>query len=298
MATTAKKPSKKPVKRAAKKPAAKKTPAQKATVINSDKKPVLRKSFSFAALSKLHLVSAIVSAVLAVASALLLVPATAQFIMSYMTDSGTGGADKVVLAPATRVVWEVELGYLLAGIFAISAVASLLLATLLKKRYETTVTNKTSGFRWLFVGITSALLVEYASLIAGIQDIATLKLIGALVLVTALFSWLAERDNKGVSGAKWLAYSIALVAGTIAWLPLITSMVGTPFHGMERFSWYVYAFAGVVLAGVICFAYNLYRQIRGRGAGNYLFAERNYVLIDLVMKVAAGAVIIYALLDK
>ena len=292
MATTVKKTSKKSVKKAA----VKKTPAKTAPVQAVSKKAKTRRVLSLESLYKLNLVSAVVSAALAVVSALLLVPATAQFVMNFMTVNSLASTDKVVLAPASRVIWEVELGYLLAAIFALSAISSLLLATSLRKRYEKTVSNETSGFRWLFVGITSALLLEFASILAGIQDVATLKLIAALVLGASLLSWLAERENKGAGNKKWLAYAFALIAGSLAWTPLVISMAGTGLYGLERFSWYVYAFAAVVLLGFIGFALSLYNQINGKKQWkNYLFAEQGYLLIDIIMKIVVVAVIVIAL---
>lgn len=293
---TAKKTSKKPAVKTTVKTAAKKAPTKTAAAKATIKKVSGKKILSLESLYKLNLVSALVSAALALVGALLLVPSTAQFVLNYMTADSLAGTGKVVLAPASRVMWEVELGYLLAVIFTLSAIGSLLLATVLKKRYDKAVGNQTSGFRWLFVGISSALLLEFASILAGVQDVATLKLIAALVLGASLLSWLAERENKGAGTKKWLAYAFALVAGSLAWTPLLVSMIGTPVYGYERFSWYVYAFAGVLLLGFIGFAYNLYRQILGEKRWvSYLFAERNYLAGDLVMKTAAVAVIVAAL---
>lgn len=297
MAATAKKNAKKPAAKAAtKRSTAKKKPTKAAAVSASSSKPAINRPVTLESLYKLHIISAVISAVSALISALLLLPSTTQLVINYLTVDSLASADKVVLAPAARVVWEVELRYLLAGIFVIAAIGSLLLATILRKRYENTVANQTSGFRWLFVGISSALLLEFASILGGVQDLATLKLIAALVLVTSLLSWLAERENKGAANPKWLAYSFALVAGALAWVPLATSMVATPLYGMERFSWYVYAFAGVLLLGFIGFALTLSRQIRvGKASGGYLSAESSYLSIDLAMKVAAIAVIFAAL---
>ncbi len=191
--------------------------------------------------------------------------------------------ENTVLTPAYEVLYNIEPKYLLALSLVLAALASLLLATKWRNRYETTLANRISGFRWVAVGISAALLLTYINMLVGIHDEATLKMSAGLIFVTTMLSWLAERDNSLGGAPKRLAYWLSLLAGTLAWLPLIGSLIGTTLFGEERFGWHVYALAGVVLAGFIGFALNQYRHLRAGAQRDYLPVEERYIRIDLLM---------------
>jgi hypothetical protein len=199
-----------------------------------------------------------------------------------------------VLAPASEVLFNLQPQHLLAVMFGLSAVGSLLLATRLKRMYKAGVDNKTSGLRWLIIGITGGISLQFVSLLSGITDAATLKMTAGLVLATVLLSWLAERENAVAGKTKWLAYVSSLVVGVMAWLAVIGSLLGTLIYGSQNFAWYVYAISGVVLLGFIGFAITQYRQIKGL-TGDYMSAEQNYWRIDFLYKLAAAAILIAAL---
>ncbi len=288
MARTAKKTAKKPTRKVA----AKLAKTSKVVV----KKSVSNQALSMISLYRLNLLSGVTSVLLAALSAFLLVSTTVQLLMSYMTRDVMADQSAVVLAPAVQVFTEVELRYVLSGIFAVGAIGSLLLATALRSRYEAKVAAGNSCWRWAFTGLSSALLLVFTSLLAGVTDIATLKLVGGLILATVFLSWTAERQNLDTKAPQWLAYIAALITGAWAWIPLGVSLIGTSVYGLERFGWHVYALAGAGLIGCIAIAVNQYLHISGRKQwDNYLFVERNYLVIDLLIKIAAAGIILAAL---
>lgn len=247
-------------------------------------------------IKKLNIASAIVSAVFAVAIGVLLVTTTVDLALSFMTRDELASTKTVVLAPGAETIVTVQLRYLLAGIFAVTAILSLLLATKLRSRYVSTLKAKISGFRWLLIGVSSALLLEFVSLLAGVNDAMELKLIGGLVLTTSLLGWLSERENAESKTPKYLAYTASIFTGVLAWLPLVGSLFGTSFYGIQNFGWYVYALSAVLLVGFIAFAVNQYFHLSGRkGWKEYLFIERNYLAVDLAIKFVFGAIVLIAL---
>ena len=202
----------------------------------------------------------------------------------------------VVLGPASEVLYNIEPKYLLAAALLISSLGSLLLATKLRDRYESTLKAGISGFRWVILGLSAALTLQFVGLLAGVQDIVLLKLSGVLILVTTLLAWIAERDNAGSTRSKWLAYDFSLFTGVLAWLPIIGSLAGTSLYGMERFGWHVYALAAVALLGFSAFAFNQYLQIRARGTKKDYFAvEESYLRIDMLAKFAVVLIALLAL---
>lgn len=199
-----------------------------------------------------------------------------------------------VLSSASEFLANLQPQHLLATMLGISAAGSLLLVTQLNRKYRAGVDNKTSGFRWLYIGITAALSLEFVSLLVGVTDLMVMKMTAGLVLATALFSWLSERENATAGGPKWLAYSASLITGIFAWLAILGALIGTSVYSAVNFEWHVYAISAVVLLGFIGFAVNQYRSIKGRIA-DYMIVEQNYWRADFLYKLAVAAIVIAAL---
>ncbi len=200
-----------------------------------------------------------------------------------------------VLTPAHEVLYNIDPRYVLVTSLGLAALGSILLATKLRNRYEATLSGRTSGFRWVILGVSAALTLTFVNMLAGVHDMATLKLAGGLIFLTTMLSWLAERDNIGAVKPKWLAYIVALFAGALALLPLIGSLIGTTLFSEERFGWHVYALAAVMIIGFIGFALTQYRSLRRGPADVYLETEERYLRIDMLTKFAIVLIVLLAL---
>lgn len=279
---TAKKTTKKKTttKKAAAKAPAKKAATKKAT------KPAVKSSAPMVTLEKLYkfnIFAAVANLGFAVLSVIFLSSTSVSLLLSHSAKDELASTEDA-LGPAFTNLFNVEIRYLLAAVFGLSAIFSLLLATKLRNQYETGIKNKVSTLRWIFLGITSALTLEITSIFAGVTDVTTLKLIAGLVLVTSILGWLSEAQNK--SGAKQYApFYLSLFTGALAWIPLVSSLIGTSLFGIQSFSWYVYVLAAVVLTGFISIALNQYRYIKGV-AGEYIDVEGRYVSTDFLIRLA------------
>lgn len=298
MATTATKKSraKKPVakKRSAAKASSKKTISKKAVAAKAPAKKD-NGSVTLEKLYKFNIFTAASNLVFAVLSVVFLSRQTVDVVLSHLTKDELASTTNTVLGPAYKTLASVEVRYLLAAIFVISAVFSLLLATKLRARYETGVKNSTSFIRWIFMGVTLGLILELASLLAGVQDKATLKLVAGLILTTSLLGYIAERENKG-SSKHYAAFGLSVFTGILAWLPLVMSLVGTAVYGSQRFSWYVYALSAYVLFGFCSIALTQYRHVKnGASSALYLQLEGKYVSTDFLLKLGTFVILVIAL---
>lgn len=247
---------------------------------------------------RFHIFSAFVSILIAIGAVTLLGSQAANFTINYSAKDPIASVNQTVLGPATESIATVEYRYLIAGAFTLFAILSILLATLLRKKYEAGVNNSTSGIRWIITGINMGVIFSLVSVFAGVQDILTTKMVGLLILVTAVLLWLAERDNKQVSSPRWATYVTSLFTGVFAWLPLVVALLGTYVFGMERFSWYVYVLALLLLFASVRFSTNLYRYIKyPKTRGDYVNWEEKYLSNELFMKLSFAAVIFVALID-
>lgn len=293
MAKTAKKSSKAKVKSktASAKTAAKKSVSQKVET----KAAKIDRSVTLQKIYKFNLFSAVAYLAFAVLSVIFVSKESVNMVLTHATKDELASTSGSVLGPAYRTIATVEVRYLLAVIFVISAIFALLLATRLRKSYEDGVKSSVSGLRWVFMGITLALTLEVASILGGVEDIMTLKLIAGLILTTTILAWMAERANKG-SKKQYAAFGLSLFTGVIAWLPLIGSLVGTTLYGIESFGWYVYALSGFLLVGFISIALSQYKHVRnGVSAKGYLQLEGKYLSADFIIKLGLFGIILTAL---
>jgi hypothetical protein len=153
-----------------------------------------------------------------------------------------------------------------------------------------------SGFRWIYMGLSSAALLGLVALTFGINEIVTLKVIGLLILLTTVLGWITERETVKGKKPAWFPYTASLAAGLVALLPIIGVVLGAWIFGTAGFAWYVYAAAGVTLLGFIGFAYNKTMVLKQKGEWQtYEFAERNYFAIDLATKSLVSLALIIGL---
>lgn len=248
-------------------------------------------------LRQLLVVGAGLSVVLAAVGGVLMKTTSYELTLSYLVkDSLASRGGGTVLAPASRVLADVQVRYLLVVILCLAAVYGALTLFRLRRRYERALQNQVWPLRWIYLGVTGLLTIELVGVLNGVNDVFTLKLMGVLVGLWALLGWLNERQNIGQNHSSKLTYLLGLGAHVLAALPIVGSLVGTTVYGMERLSWFVYAACAILLAGLILMAINQWKQLRGNGRWeDYLFTERNYLLIDIATKTLLAVVLIVGL---
>lgn len=303
MATAKKAPAKKPAKKTTKKVAAK-APVKKAVVTKKEVTKVTTTKTTRAArapltpmerLRSINLSAAFTAVVFSILTVIFVAPASAELLLGVQARDAFANLDSVVLGSASEVLVSVEYRYILVAALLVGAVGSLLMATKLRKGYEASVKANVSGLRWLFMGLSAALMLEFVSFMGGVQDAMTLKTIAALILATTLFGWLSDRENAASKNAKWLAFVASVFTGVAAWMPLLGSLIGTSVFSDERFGWHVYALAGVTLAGFIGFALTQLSSIRKKSQFEYTAFEQRYLRIDQVTKFLVVVILISAL---
>lgn len=246
---------------------------------------------------RLLVIGAGLSVILAVAAGVLMKATSYQLTLGHLVkDSLASREGSIVLAPASRVLADVQVRYMLAVILGLSAVYGALTLVRLRRRYENALQNRVWPLRWIYLGVAGMLTIELVGLLSGVNDVFTLKLMGGLVGLWALLGWLNERQNIGQNHSSKLTFFLGLGAHLLAALPIIASIVGTTVYGMERLSWFVYAVCGVLLGGLVLMAVNQWKQLRGSGHWeDYSYTERNYLLIDIATKFFLAVILIIAL---
>lgn len=281
--------------------AAKTTRATKSTKVTKSTKTTksVKKTkvtvFTFATLRKLHLIKAVIATALAVSAGFLMNNSSYSANIGYQAKdellSLTTG--KTAFVHASQSLFDIQIRWMVVAILAISATASLLVATRMKNKYEKAIANKVVPARWISMGIIVALMVEVTALLSGVSDIATLKLLAGLVLITCALGWVTEKRLKQSGRPVWSEFVLSIITGALPWLLIGSYAVSTWMYGLIRYPWFVYALLGSTLIGFSLLAYNQYKYISGWK--NYLIVERNYLLIGTATQVAFAAILILGL---
>lgn len=240
--------------------------------------------------------SAVLFAGLALAAGIMMTNNSYQLVLGHWAKDDFASQQSAALAPAVHPVFDVEARWMGVGVLAISAILPLLYVSRLEVNYERALRVKVLPWRWIDLGVTGALMVQLIAVLSGVQELMLVKLAGDAVLIAALLGWLAERQNTGAGRPVWSAYLIGLFSGVLPWFVIGGAAVSTVLFGFVRTSWYVYALYASTLIGFGLIALNQYKQLRRQKRWkDYLFTERNYVVINLLTKVAFGVILIIGL---
>jgi hypothetical protein len=247
-------------------------------------------------LHRLHYISAAVFAALAVAAGLFMQPTTYPLVVGHLTKNELVSQTTTVFAPAIHTVMDIQLRWIVVITMAIAALFSLFTMTRWHERYHQDLKNEVQPLRWLNQGITGGLMIGVAGLVAGIQDVVTLKIMGLLVLLGAGLRWYSEKQHKESRNPVLTTFIISIIVDILPWLFIITSLIATFIWGAVRQPWYAYALYGVVGTGCIMLAFNHFKYLRRYGAWkNYMVVERNYLAINFVFKTAFALVLVIGL---
>ena len=195
-------------------------------------------------------------------------------------------------------VVDVPLAWATAAFLFLSAFFHLLLVSPWGfPRYVAELERGRNRFRWVEYSLSSTLMIVLIALVTGITDLAAL--IGLAFANTAmiLFGWLMEVANNGLahgrdgapargSRAWWTPFWFGCIAGIGPWAAIGTYLWVTisvlDGQGPPGFVWGIIASLFVLFN---TFAVNQWLQFRQVGRWrDYLFGERQYVILSLVAK--------------
>lgn len=214
-----------------------------------------------------------------------------EAIFFTLTDPASLNQNEKLLGIKDLITYDLR--YVFSALFAVSAVAVVLLATKLRSAYEKSIAKNTSLYRWIYAAVSSTIVIKILGLMAGVSDAATLKMSCGLLVIAALLGYISEQVNETSKRPRKLEFWLAVFAGLLAFLPASQHIIGTYYYGVEYLAWYVYAVYAVVAMTYVLFATNHYKQITGKK--KFIDAERQYFAIDLVSKTLLYAVVILAL---
>ena len=207
---------------------------------------------------------------------------------TYMTQDTLASSEGMpVLVQAQRNLFDVNLAYVVAAFFFMSALAHLFVATVYRKRYESNLKEGVNKVRWYEYGISASTMMVAIAMLVGVSDISTLLLIFGGTLVMNLCGLIMEIHNQTTTKTNWLSYWVGTIAGLIPWLVIAAYLGGIYRYGEGNPPTFVLWIFVSIFIFFSSFAVNMVLQYKGIGKWkDYLYGERAYMVLSLVAKAA------------
>lgn len=269
----------------------KKTAIKKAVKQTATKRtlaPQLSEEAKYTKLNKWNKTLAVVHLVQGLAVVLLGQAKGIPVTTSYLTvDPLASSGGQPVLVNATRNLFDVNLVYLVAAFFFMSAFAHIAIATFYRKRYESDLKVGINKARWIEYGISASTMMVAIALLSGVTDLSSLVMIFVLTEIMNLMGLMMEVHNQTTQKTSWLSYLIGVKAGIIPWLVVALYLVGANVWGSGQVPTFVYWIYGSMFVFFSSFAVNMYLQYKKIGKwSDYLYGEKVYMILSLVAKSA------------
>lgn len=190
-----------------------------------------------------------------------------------------------VLSAATKTLFNINLAYLVAAFFFMSAIAHGVIATIYRKRYEANLQKGINKARWIEYGVSASTMMVAIALLSGVYDLSSLLMIFVLDFIMNMMGLGMELWNQNTKKTNWFSYIIGCVAGVVPWLVFALYVWGAAAFGGGQVPTFVYWIYLSIFIFFNCFAVNMYLQYKKEGKwADYLYGERVYMILSLVAK--------------
>ena len=188
------------------------------------------------------------------------------------------------LEPASKALFQLPFGILVASFLFISALAHGIIY-LSGEKYVDGIRNGINQYRWFEYALSSSIMIVLISTLFGIYDIASLILIFVVNASMNLFGLAMEQLNAGAekSKVKWGPFVWGSIAGIAPWVAILLYMFGT--GNFDMVPWFVWAIVGTYFVAFNTFPINMVLQYKRVGKWkDYAYGERVYIVLSLVAK--------------
>lgn len=232
-------------------------------------------------LAGLHFVQGVAILILSTSNTL---PVNTSFLSLDTLASQSGNP---VLVSASRHLFDINVAYLVALFFFISAAAHLIIATVCRKTYESNLKKGINKARWYEYSVSASVMMVSIALLSGVYDLSTLLAIFALDFIMNMMGLAMEIYNHNAKKTSWFSYIIGCVAGIVPWIILAIYFYGATAFGSGQVPTFVYWIYASMFVFFSSFAVNMFLQYKKVGKwADYLYGERVYMILSLVAKSA------------
>jgi hypothetical protein len=186
------------------------------------------------------------------------------------------------ISPVSETLFSIRVGPLVALFLFISAVAHILIATVLYYRYVENLKSHMNPYRWFEYSISASIMIVIIAMLTTIYDLGTLLALFTLTAVMNLMGLMMELHNQTTQKTDWTSYIIGCIAGLVPWIVIFIPLIAA--ESVPDFVIYIFVSIAIFFN---CFAINMYLQYKKIGKWkDYLHGERVYIILSLVAKSA------------
>ncbi|MCX6809624.1 MAG: heliorhodopsin HeR [Candidatus Berkelbacteria bacterium] len=188
------------------------------------------------------------------------------------------------LVPNPETLFSLKIGPLVASFLFLSALAHLLVSTMLNKWYNNNLAKGINYARWIEYFFSSSIMIVIIAMLVGIYDIGSLLLLFFLNGMMILFGWMMELHNQSTPKTDWTSFYFGCLAGIVTWVVIALYLFGAG-GGDNRAPSFVYWIYFSIFLFFNCFAINQTLQYEKVGKwSDYLYGERAYIILSLIAK--------------
>ncbi len=201
----------------------------------------------------------------------------------YLTYEVVPPPDNFNIYPNPEVLFTFSyVGAILASFLLISALAHLLIAYPLNKRYNENLQKGFNPYRWYEYAFSSSIMIAFIALLFGVWDFWALVMIFVLNATMIMFGYIMELVNQYTEKTNWKPFIMGCISGAIPWIVIFGYFYGVDAEGIPDFVYWIF-YTYLILFNT--FAINMVLQYKAVGPWrDYLFGERVYVILSLVAK--------------
>lgn len=188
------------------------------------------------------------------------------------------------LDPISYTLFNIQLPWLIAIFFFLSAFFHLVIATIYNKTYNKNLGLGMNKLRWVEYSISASVMMVAIALLVGVYDLASLVMIFALTGIMNLMGLVMEVHNQTTKTTNWLSYWIGCLSGALPWA-VIALYFWLGAHNGSSAPTFVYWIFVSIFVFFSCFALNMVLQYKKIGPWkDYMYGERAYIILSLVAK--------------
>lgn len=188
------------------------------------------------------------------------------------------------LQPVTTMLFNIQLPWLIALFFFLSAVFHFIIATIYNKTYNANLTTGLNKLRWVEYSISASVMIVAISMLVGIYDFSSLLMVFGLTAIMNLLGLVMEVHNQTTKQTNWLSFNIGTLAGLIPWAVIAFYLWLGAANGSAAPTFVYWIFVSIFVF-FSCFAVNMILQYKQIGKWrNYLYGERAYIILSLIAK--------------
>ena len=193
-------------------------------------------------------------------------------------------ASTKTLNPASVTLFNIQLPWLIAIFFFLSAFFHFMIASVYNKPYNTNLRLGINKARWIEYSISASVMMIAIAMLVGVYDLTSLLMIFALTGIMNLMGLVMEVHNQTTDKTNWLSYYIGCIAGIIPWIVIIFYFLLSAHRGSAAPTFVYWIFVSIFVF-FSCFAVNMILQYKKIGPWkNYIYGERVYIMLSLVAK--------------